>query len=142
MIKNKETGESNLQIGWTKGSIPFQTFTDKLIDPKTSLKWTKRDINKPEKLLLLAIVQTLLGEKQSIEDFVGSKEGISNHKVKILESEVFKKITSQFKACFEQELEFNPSSGVIGAVASQEIIKVITKKDSPQHGLFLYDGTA
>ena len=36
-------------------------------------------------------------------------------------------------------LEFNPSSSVVGAVMSQEIIKLITKKDHPNHGFFIYD---
>ena len=36
-------------------------------------------------------------------------------------------------------LAFNPCSSVIGAVMSQEILKVVTGRDHPGHGLFCYD---
>jgi len=44
---------------------------------------------------------------------------------------------AQFDKMFK--LEFNPSASVIGSVISQEILKVITLKDHPNHGLFIYD---
>ena len=52
-------------------------------------------------------------------------------------------LTQKCEAMLEQlksnNIEFNPSSGVIGSITSQEIIKVITKKDFPEHGFFVYD---
>jgi len=36
-------------------------------------------------------------------------------------------------------LDFNPTASVIGAIVSQEIVKVITQKDFPSHGLAIYD---
>jgi hypothetical protein len=36
-------------------------------------------------------------------------------------------------------LQFNPCSSVIGSTMSQEVIKVVTQRDHPGHGLFVYD---
>jgi len=83
-VKDPETGESSLKIGQTKGSVSFKDFTESLIDVKKALKWNKRDLAKPEKLLLLAIVQMLLTEGMSIEEFVSQKEGLSAHKTKLI----------------------------------------------------------
>ena len=38
-------------------------------------------------------------------------------------------------------LQFNPSSSVIASVLSQEVIKVVTQRDHPGYGLFVYDST-
>jgi hypothetical protein len=35
--------------------------------------------------------------------------------------------------------DFNPTASVIGAIVSQEIVKVITQRDFPSHGLAVYD---
>jgi hypothetical protein len=44
---------------------------------------------------------------------------------------------TKFNECFN--LEFNPSSSAIGAIVSQEVVKVITQRDHPGHGFFVYD---
>lgn len=36
-------------------------------------------------------------------------------------------------------VDFNPTSSVVSAVMSQEVIKVITLRDHPAHGLMVYD---
>jgi len=50
--------------------------------------------------------------------------------------EAFTKIVSDLDRMYG--LEFNPTSSVLGSILSQEIIKVITEKDSPAHGMMLY----
>ncbi len=50
--------------------------------------------------------------------------------------EAFKKIVKDLDSMYG--LEFNPTSSVLGSILSQEIIKVITEKDSPAHGMMLY----
>ena len=73
--------------------------------------------------------------------------------------EASKKVFTKLKACnhnaFEAQweqyeqlqqkftkqygLEFNPTCGVISSVLSQEIIKVITKRDKPASGFLVYN---
>ena len=36
-------------------------------------------------------------------------------------------------------VDFNPTSSVVSAVMSQEVIKVITLRDHPAHGMLVYD---
>ncbi len=36
-------------------------------------------------------------------------------------------------------IEFNPTSGVISSVLSQEVIKVLTRRDHPAFGFMVYD---
>lgn len=49
----------------------------------------------------------------------------------------FKEQFQRFDNCFN--LEFNPSASVVGAIVSQEVIKVITQKDFPCIGMGVYD---
>lgn len=49
----------------------------------------------------------------------------------------FKKIADQMRDW--QGLELNTSASILGAVMSQEVIKVITKRDHPCHGLVVLD---
>ena len=51
--------------------------------------------------------------------------------------EAFTRIWNYLDRMFN--LEFNPTSSVIGSVISQEIIKVITQRDSPAHGFMIYN---
>jgi hypothetical protein len=55
----------------------------------------------------------------------------------ILENAEFKDITERFRTCYN--IDFNPTSSVIGAIVSQEVVKVITQRDFPSHGLAVYD---
>lgn len=50
--------------------------------------------------------------------------------------DAFKKIRTDLDRMYG--MEFNPTSSVLGSIISQEIIKVITEKDSPAHGMMLY----
>ena len=36
-------------------------------------------------------------------------------------------------------IEFNPTAGVVSSILSQEIMKVVTKRDHPASGLLFYD---
>lgn len=141
-VKDKE-GVNQLLIGKTEGSQTFRAFTETILDIARPLKWTKRDVAKPEKLLFLAIIKMILeSQDKALTDFLSSKAGLSGLKDKILESQSFKEVSAKFEQCFKRRVQFNPASGVIGAMASQEIIKVITRKDMPTHGLFLYDANS
>lgn len=51
-----------------------------------------------------------------------------------------KELITRFNSCFN--IDFNPSASVVGAIVSQEIVKVITHKDFPSHGLAVYDSLA
>lgn len=55
----------------------------------------------------------------------------------LLDKPEFKDICERFQSTFN--LDFNPTASVIGAIVSQEIVKVITQKDLPFHGLAVYD---
>jgi hypothetical protein len=37
------------------------------------------------------------------------------------------------------KVDFNPTASVLGAIVSQEVVKVITQRDFPSHGLAVYD---
>ena len=55
----------------------------------------------------------------------------------------FNSVNARFtKMCEELDrtygVDFNPTSSVLGSILSQEIIKVITERDSPAHGMMLY----
>jgi hypothetical protein len=62
------------------------------------------------------------------------KKGVNSQSIK--DSEEFKDIFKRINETFN--LEFNPSASVIASIVSQEIIKVITLKDFPGHGMFVY----
>lgn len=72
-------------------------------------------------------------------DFISKRDGLSQHLKTFSDSEALKSQVAQFDRCFTSQLEFNPSSGAVSAITSQEIIKVITRRDFPEHGLFLFD---
>lgn len=55
----------------------------------------------------------------------------------LIENSEFIDITDKFEKTYN--LDFNPTSSVIGAIVSQEIVKAITKRDFPCHGLAVYD---
>jgi hypothetical protein len=37
------------------------------------------------------------------------------------------------------KVDFNPTSSVLGALVSQEVVKLVTQRDFPSHGLAVYD---
>jgi hypothetical protein len=37
------------------------------------------------------------------------------------------------------KVDFNPTSSVLGAIVSQEVVKLVTQRDFPSHGLAVYD---
>ena len=94
-------------------------------------------------MLLSAFICQYLKEYHDSKDFNEAKQDLEKiliakgHNAFKPDQASFNKIVSDVDRMFS--LEFNPSSSVIGAVMSQEIIKVITKRDHPNHGLFIYD---
>lgn len=126
-----------------EGSLTFGKFIDSLLDTSIPFKVTKREVTKPWKLLTIAIAGLVLKERQEgeLDDFIKQKDGLKQHSSKLLECPEYKTTVEQTSEWFSLHLEFNPTASVIGSVASQEIIKVITRKDFPAHGLFLYDST-
>lgn len=133
--------------------MSFKDFIDKLIDQtkQHKLNWKKRDLLKPHKLQLLALVPHIVKEMQASEskedayenvvDFISKRDGLSQHLKTFRDSELLKQQVQSFDECYKHQLEFNPSSGAVSAITSQEIIKVITRRDFPEHGLFLFDAT-
>ncbi|CDW91106.1 family protein [Stylonychia lemnae] len=63
-----------------------------------------------------------------IEKGVGSK---------IIKSQEFRETYDRVQKCFN--VEFSPSCSLIGAIVSQEIVKVITQRDHPGYGMYVYD---
>jgi len=55
----------------------------------------------------------------------------------LLENSDFKDIFSSFNRSFK--VDFNPTASVIGAIVSQEVVKAVTQRDFPSHGLAVYD---
>jgi hypothetical protein len=37
------------------------------------------------------------------------------------------------------KVDFNPTSSVLGAIVSQEVVKLVTQREFPSHGLAVYD---
>lgn len=146
--KSKEDDKADEQLLSSKdGSITLRQYVDSFIKDDKKLSWKKREVMKPHKLVLLCFAaQALLAKSKSSENthdtvlaFVKTKQGLSQYAGTYEASEVFKEITRKFETCWKNQIEFNPTSGVISAITSQEIIKVITRKDFPEHGFFIYD---
>ena len=55
----------------------------------------------------------------------------------LLDNSEFKDIFSRFERSFR--VDFNPTASVIGAIVSQEVVKTVTQRDFPSHGLVVYD---
>ncbi len=55
----------------------------------------------------------------------------------LLDNVDFKQLVERFNRSFK--VDFNPSASVIGAIVSQEVVKVVTQRDFPSHGLAVYD---
>ena len=140
--KKDAEGVETHSLGKVEGSISLQDFSNKLLSTDHPISWKKRELLKPSKLNLLGVAQQLMSESGKPQDllaFIKTKPGLSAHATLYESSEKFKAQLSAFNVCFTNNLEFNPAAGVIGSITSQEIIKVITKKDFPQHGFFMFD---
>ena len=121
-------------------SLSFRKYITDLLDPTKKLELTKRNAMKPSKLILFSILAQYLKENNAQEDYKLAIEKLAQDKKlpsSFCESKEFKDYFEQIDRCFN--LDFNPTSSVIGALVSQEIVKVITKKDNPGAGLFIYD---
>jgi hypothetical protein len=112
----------------------------------TKLKWNKRLIFKNDKYLTLAIASLYLSELNEDDLIMGYQDYLdkikeiitqNNLPETILENEDFRYIVQRFFETYK--IDFNPSGSVIGAIVSQEIVKVITQRDFPSHGLAVYD---
>ena len=142
--KKDEEGNEIREVNTNKGSMTLRKYAETLMSSEHALNWKKREIMKASKLIMLAITALLLKEKSKSEtqifDFIKTKPGLSqHHALYTKQATQIDTHLKQFQTCFSNNIEFNPSSGVIGSITSQEIIKVITKKDFPEHGFFVYD---
>jgi len=142
--KKDADGNEVREMNSNKGSVTLRKYAETLLSKEHTLNWKKREIMKASKLIMLAITALLLNEKSNAEtqifDFIKTKPGLTQHQA--LYTKQAPQVEShlkQFQNCFKNQVEFNPSSGVIGSITSQEIIKVITKKDFPEHGFFVFD---
>lgn len=109
------------------------------------LQWNRRLIFKNDKYLTLAIASLYKLEltDRKVSDFNDYLEKIKSIISScglpegIMENSDFKEIAQRFFETYR--VDFNPSASVIGAIVSQEIVKVITQRDFPSHGLAVYD---
>ena len=116
-------------------SKTFEEFFSRFSD-ETKFDWNKRVMFKNDKFLTLLFAYRYLQESGvdiTLPQYIKSK-GLPDT---ILENADFKDIQQRMSSTFN--LDFNPTASVIGAIVSQEIVKVITQKDFPSHGLAIYD---
>lgn len=73
---------------------------------------------------------------QKVVDLLKAK-GHSGYQTNAEQTQAFTSLCAEVERMWG--LQFNPCSSVIGSVLSQEVIKVITQRDNPGHGLFVYD---
>ena len=134
------------EVHTIKDSRPLSEYMSQFQGQSSKLKWNKRLIFKNDKYLTLAIASLYLSELNE-DDLIMSNQAYLD-KIKdiitqnglpetILENEDFKDILQRFFETYK--IDFNPSASVIGAIVSQEIVKVITQRDLPSHGLAVYD---
>jgi len=104
-------------------------------------------VSKNHKLVLLSLIAQYLkflaksddSTLPTLKSFLKSKEGLSQHIQTFEKSDDFESFINKFETCWNKKIEFNPTASVVSAIMSQEIIKVITMKDHPAHGFFIYD---
>lgn len=72
-----------------------------------------------------------------MSEFVTKKEGLKKHADSI--SQQLTTCLESFTRLWKQPVHFNPVESVVASIASQEVLKMITAKDAPEHGFFLYD---
>jgi len=102
----------------------------------SKIDWNKRLIFKNDKFLTLSIAHRYLqetGKAVTMAELIKVK-GLPDS---LIENSDFKSLVQRFSETYK--VEFNPTSSVIGAIVSQEIVKVITQRDFPSHGLVVYD---
>ena len=90
---------------------------------ESKLTWNKRLICRNDKFVTLALAHQYLQEfgfDISLPQLIETK-GLPDS---LLENTDFKDILEKFNGTFN--LDFNPTASVIGAIVSQEIVKVIT----------------
>jgi hypothetical protein len=90
---------------------------------ESKLIWNKRLICRNDKFVTLALAHQYLQEfgfDVSLPQLIKAK-GLPDS---LLENSDFKDILDKFNETFN--LDFNPTASVIGAIVSQEIVKVIT----------------
>ena len=109
----------------------FSQFSD-----DSKLTWNKRNVFKNDKYLTLGVAHRYLqesGQDITLPQLIKAK-GLPDT---LPENSEFKDIVEKLNMTFN--LDFNPTASVIGAIVSQEIVKVITQRDFPSHGLAVYD---
>ena len=140
-IKNKDTGEETQRVGIETGRKKLGDFMDQMLNTEKRLHVSRREAMKWNKLLLYAITALILKEKTGgqLNYYIEAKKGVSKFSKSLFDNPEYNHVVDRVRHWFSTRNEFNPTASVIGSVASQEIIKVITRKDFPSNGLFLYD---
>ena len=109
----------------------------------SKLDWNRREAIKPSKMLLSEVLVKAVADIESIS-LDEAQQKVKNQFL-ACKHDYFKAQETQFenfRAKFRNQfgLEFNVTSGVISSVLSQEIIKVLTKRDRPASGFMVYNG--
>ena len=105
-----------------RDSLTLEEYFGRFID-ETKLTWNKRLIFRNDKFVTLALAHRYLEEfgfDISLPNLINTK-GLPDS---LIDNTDFKAIRDKFNGTFN--LEFNPTASVIGAIVSQEIVKVIT----------------
>eukprot|EP00347_Sterkiella_histriomuscorum_P008263 403345750 len=162
--KDAQTDQSEI----VQSSLSLQSFLQSFASSEEKIQWNRRQSKNTQKFAFLAFLAQALKEKhlnsttlttstipvdqtmttQTLNCPTTDDTTTLLQNLKILltakslpttlvDSSDFLAIFNQIDRCFN--LEFNPSASVIGALVSQEIVKVITQRDFPGWGMFIYD---
>ena len=121
------------------GSKCLPDYLDAFQNVDSKLGWKKRELQKAGKTLLLCLMaQAIDSEKPSeaMQEFLKKKAGLKEHQDRFASLPI---TIAAFDKYWRQPIQFNPVQSVVASIASQEILKVVTRKDAPEHGFFLYD---
>lgn len=69
----------------------------------------------------------------TVEDLLKAKDLPAN----LLQTPDFIDVLGRLDSTYK--VDFNPTSSVLGAIVSQEVVKLVTQRDFPSHGLAVYD---
>ena len=119
-------------------SKTFSNYMSQFTD-SSKLSWNRRLVNKNDKYLTLTFASLFIHEKEGgeLSEIISKLVKAKGLPESLLENSDFKDIFDRFQRSFS--LNFNPTASVIGAIVSQEVVKAVTQRDYPSHGLAVYD---
>jgi len=107
-------------------SVPLAEYLTKFTD-STSLVWPKRSLYRHDKYLLLGLAACYKLELTKLENIMDTVDDLVKAKglpEALLQTEDFIELLGKLDSAWG--VDFNPTSSVIGAVVSQEVVKLVT----------------